>query len=140
MATGSLYDIKQLQIEEEDVLVEAGGKSNWSALSSALQTNVSYEFVSDQPFEYMDFRQRYLVRKVADANNNSNLGLNSSFQVNQSRKRGKRGNDDKPQLLLAYCFNIRVQENDCFNESQQQIPSAIIEDIIADVELMKGQS
>ena len=66
MATGSLYDITQLQIEEEDVLVEAGGKSNWSALSSALQTNVSYEFVSDQPFEYMDFRQRYLVTKVAE--------------------------------------------------------------------------
>ena len=47
MATGSLYDISQLQIEDEEVLAEAGGKSNWSALSSALQTNVSYEFVSE---------------------------------------------------------------------------------------------
>ena len=45
--TGSLYDISQLQIEDEEVLAEAGGKSNWSALSSALQTNVSYEFVSE---------------------------------------------------------------------------------------------
>ena len=47
MATGSLYDITQLQIEDEEVLADAGGKSNWSALSSALQTNVSYEFVSE---------------------------------------------------------------------------------------------
>ena len=42
MATGSLYDITSLEVNEEDVLVEAGGKQAWSALSSALQTNVSY--------------------------------------------------------------------------------------------------
>jgi len=48
-----------------------GGKDNWSALSSALQTNVSYEFVTDVPQDYFDFRQRYLVTKVdsAQANN-----------------------------------------------------------------------
>jgi len=41
--------------------------------------------------------------------------------------------------LLAICFTIKVQESD-FGDTQAQIPSGIIEDIIADVELMKGQS
>lgn len=42
-------------------------------------------------------------------------------------------------MLLAYCFTIKVFESD-FGDSTSQIPNAIIEDIIADVELMKGQS
>ena len=41
--------------------------------------------------------------------------------------------------MLAYCFCIRVNEAD-YGEVQAQVPSAIVEDIIADVELMKGQS
>ena len=36
MATAGLYDLTQLEINDEDVLVEVGGKNNWSALSSAL--------------------------------------------------------------------------------------------------------
>ena len=42
-------------------------------------------------------------------------------------------------MLLAYCFTVKVFESD-FGDSTSQIPNAIIEDIIADVELMKGQS
>lgn len=56
MATGSLYDLNQLEMHDEDILVEVGGKDHWSAMSSALNPNGSYEFVSDVPFEYMDFR------------------------------------------------------------------------------------
>ena len=54
MATGHLYDLKQLDIAVEGVLIDAGGKDHWTALSSALQTSVSYQFVSDVPFKYMD--------------------------------------------------------------------------------------
>ena len=127
MATGSLYDITQLEVNEEDVLVEAGGKHNWSALSSALQTSVSYEFVSDVPFEYMDFRQRYLVTKNDGSTNLMGGG-------------GGKAGGGKPlrtKFYLAYLFNVKVQDAD-YGEMQAQIPSAIIEDIIADVELMKG--
>ena len=67
MATGNLYELKQLDIESEDVLIQVGGKDNWTAMSSALHPNVSYEFVSDVPFEYMDFKHRYLVTKVDSA-------------------------------------------------------------------------
>ena len=55
-----------------------------------------------------------------------------------SPNKGRNGGD-KSKFLLAYCFNVKVKEAD-FDDSQAQIPSAIIEDIIADVELMKGQS
>ena len=41
------YDITQLVIEDQDVLVEAGGKERWAATSSALETRVRYEFVSE---------------------------------------------------------------------------------------------
>ena len=127
MATGSLYDITQLEVNEEDVLVEAGGKHNWSALSSALQTSVSYEFVSDVPFEYMDFRQRYLVTKNDGSTN---------LMVGGGGKAGG-GKPSRTKFYLAYLFNVKVQDAD-YGEMQAQIPSAIIEDIIADVELMKG--
>ena len=36
MATGTLYDITELEIEEGDVLETAEGKQNWQAMSSAL--------------------------------------------------------------------------------------------------------
>ena len=42
--------------------------------------------------------------------------------------------------MLAYCLTVKVQEQED-GDTQAPIPSAaIIEDIIADVELMKGQS
>ncbi len=129
MATGSLYDLNQLELHDEDVLVEVGGKDHWSAMSSALQTNISYEFVSDVPFEYMDFRQRYLVTKV-------DPGVN----MNQGARGGGTSPRLKKKFLLAYCFCVKVQDSIEHGEGSVQIPSAIIEDIIADVELMKGQS
>ena len=49
------------------MLIEVGGKDHWTALSSALHPNVSYEFVSDVPFQYMDFKDRYLVTKVGSS-------------------------------------------------------------------------
>ena len=64
MATGNLYDLKHLDIETADVLIEVGGKDHWTALSSAIYPNVSYEFVSDVPFQYMDFKDRYIVSKL----------------------------------------------------------------------------
>lgn len=131
MATGNLYELKQLEIESEDVLIQVGGKDNWTAMSSALHPNLSYEFVSDVPFEYMDFKDRYLVTKVDSVQDSSNLEGAASKQT--SKKTGKM----KRKFLLAYCFCIRVNEAD-YGEVQAQIPSAIIEDIIADVELMKG--
>ena len=45
----------------------------------------------------------------------------------------------KNKYYLAQLLYITVAESD-FGETQAQVPSAIIEDIIADVELMKGQS
>ena len=133
MATGALYDITQLEIDEGDVLEQAQGKHNWQALSSALNPNISYEFVTDQPFEYMDFRQRYLVTQVDSSQAVENISSNMANRnkVNKDSKNKK--------YLLAYLLNITVSESD-FGEIQNQIPSAIIEDIIADVELMKGQS
>ena len=133
MATAALYDITQLEIDEGDVLEQAQGKHNWQALSSALHQNVSYEFVTDQPFEYMDFRQRYLVTKVDSSQATENTNSNKA-NINKDNKDGKNS-----KYLLAYLLNITVSESD-FGETQAQIPSAIIEDIMADVELMKGQS
>ena len=135
MATAALYDITQLEIDETDVLEQAQGKHNWQALSSALHQNVSYEFVTDQPFEYMDFRQRYLVTKVDRSQAAENTNSNKA-NLNKDKKDSKNSSN---KYLLAYLLNITVSESD-FGETQAQIPSAIIEDIIADVELMKGQS
>ena len=56
MAQPGLYDLTQLEVNDEDVLDEVGGKQNWTALASALETHVSYDFVTSIPVEYMDFR------------------------------------------------------------------------------------
>ena len=40
---------------------------------------------------------------------------------------------------MAYCFCIRVNESD-YGDVEAQVPSTIIEDIVADVQLMKGQA
>ena len=67
----SIYDMGSLELNDEEVLADAGGKQMWSALTSALETNVSYEFVSDAPFEYIDFKQRYLIRRVDNQTGNA---------------------------------------------------------------------
>jgi hypothetical protein len=59
----------------------------------------------------MDFKERYLLRRV-------------------------RGNNrDDNEVFLGYCFCISMAY-----DTELPIPSALIEDIIADVELMKGHS
>lgn len=84
---------------------------------------MSYEIASEQPLEYIDFRQRYLVTRNRDET--------------QKRGHNNRKKDQDNKMLLAYCFTVKVFESD-FGDSSAQIPNAIIEDIIADVELMKG--
>ena len=83
MATLCPYDISQLIIDETDVLEDCG-KMNWSAKTSAIDTNVSYEFLSEIPFDYMDFKPRYLVERCTDP---SKL-LNSSYPLNSERTFG----------------------------------------------------
>ena len=102
------YDITQVQFDDDNVVEETGGVRAWQALQSAIQTNVKYEFISDSPYEYFDFKDRYLIRRV-------------------------KANRDDSELLLAYCFSITLG-----HDNDLPIPSALIEDIIADVELMKG--
>ena len=129
MASTGLYDLSQLEINDQFILTEVGGKKNWTALSSALETDVSYEIVSEAPLDYMDFKQRYLVTKKVDEKQKRGHG----------RKRGVAADPSQEKMLLAYCFTVKVFESD-FGDSASQIPNAIIEDIIADVELLKGQS
>ena len=43
-----------------------------------------------------------------------------------------RDNDSDNEMLLAYCFVVTL------GHDEVPIPSALIEDIMADVELMKG--
>ena len=134
MATVCPYDITQLTIDDSDVLDEVGGKVNWSAKTSAIETNTCYEFLSEIPFDYMDFRPRYLVEKITDPSKllNSSGPLNSEKSVADNEILQK-------ETFLAYCFNVKMSEQD-FGEVANAIPNAILEDIIADVMMMKGQS
>lgn len=94
---------------------ETGGTLAWQALQSAIQTNTRYEFIQDTPVDYLDFKERYLLRRVRT------FGQNRDAPDNE--------------VLLGYCFCISMG-----HDSDLPIPNALIEDIIADVELMKGQS
>lgn len=94
---------------------ETGGTCSWQALTSAIQTNTRYEFLQEYPVDYMDFKDRYLVRRVRAQAVNRDASDNEIF--------------------LAYCFCITMN-----HDSDMPIPNALIEDIIADVELVKGQS
>ena len=107
---------------------------NWSAKTSALETNVSYEFLSEIPFDYMDFKPRYLVEKCTDPGKL----LNTSDPLNSERSIGDNEIMQK-EIFLAFCFNVKMSEQD-FGEVANAIPNAILEDVIADVMLMKGQS
>ena len=66
MVTVCPYDISALTIDDTNVLEEAGGKVNWIAKTSAIETNTRYEFVSGRQFDYMDFKDRYLVEKITE--------------------------------------------------------------------------
>ena len=46
MVTVCPYDISALTIDDTNVIEEAGGKTNWIAKTSAIETNTRYEFVS----------------------------------------------------------------------------------------------
>ena len=82
----------------------------------------------------MDFRPRYLVEKITDPSKllNSSGPLNSEKSVADNEILQK-------ETFLAYCFNVKMSEQD-FGEVANAIPNAILEDIIADVMMMKGQS
>jgi len=62
----------------------------------------------------MDFKERYLVRRIRQQTGTNRDVVDS-------------------EILLAYCFCISMGQ-----DSDTPIPNALIEDLIADVELMKG--
>ena len=105
MSTACPYDISQLIIDDNDVVEEAGGKINWSAKTSAIETNVCYEFLSEIPFDYMDFRPRYLVEKCTDPSRllNSSAPLNSERSIPDNEILQK-------EIFLAYCFTVKMSE------------------------------
>ena len=128
------YDVSTLIIDDTNVIEEAGGKARWTAKSSALETNTRYEFVSGRKFEYMDFKDRYLVEKITGA------GRAKSQQSCATSERSVADNEIlQKDVYLAYCFSVKMSEQDLV-EANNPIPTAIQEDIIADVMLMKSQS
>ena len=82
----------------------------------------------------MDFKPRYLVEKRTE----SSQLLNSSDPLNSERSFGTKEIVQK-EIYLAFCFNVKMSEQD-FGEVASAIPNAILEDIIADVDLMQGQA
>ena len=133
MATECPYDVSTLKIDDTDVLDDVGGKANWIAKTSALETNTCYEFVSGRKFEYMDFKDRYLVEKITDSKRIQNRSDCAS-----SEKSVADNEILQKDVYLAYCFTVKMQDQDLGEGSHP--PTAIQEDIIADVMLMKGQS
>jgi len=78
-------------IDDDQVIDEAGGTIGWMAIQSAISNNTRYEFLQDHPVDYLDFKERYLVRRVRS------LGQNRDAADNE--------------ILLAYCFCISMAQN-----------------------------
>jgi len=122
------YDINNIQIIDDQRDMDVyGSLDNWKALESAITPNTKYEFVSEQPLEYFDFKDRYLVRRV---DSEGSKGVLSREESHDFSNPGGLQNDDS--IMLAYCFVVTV------SDGYEPVPGALVEDIIADVELMKG--
>lgn len=55
-----VYTLEKLKVEE-DFAVQKAPNGVWSALKSSIFPEKTYKFLLKEPFDYIDYKQRYLV-------------------------------------------------------------------------------